>query len=175
MGKSCKELQEGGYDAFINNYYCFDKDILNKREKLVTKGEEFTTKVLFKNRNGDYEKYLVTNKVFIRDEYNQPVLFLGESISLENLFDNDSEINEMYSKDRVYRHLNFVKQFSERQREVLYLVFYEGLSDQEIADKLHISLDTVCSHKKDIKNKIKVSSNTQFNKILRKNLLPELN
>lgn len=53
-----------------------------------------------------------------------------------------------------------VTSLSEREREVLHLVA-EGLSNQEIAERLYISLPTVKSHIGNIFNKLNVTSRTQ--------------
>jgi len=49
---------------------------------------------------------------------------------------------------------------SERELEVLYLIA-AGLSNQEIADKLFISLNTVKTHTKNINSKLNVNSRTK--------------
>tara|TARA_Y100001978_G_scaffold198306_1_gene210533 strand:+ start:209 stop:916 length:708 start_codon:yes stop_codon:yes gene_type:complete len=49
---------------------------------------------------------------------------------------------------------------SEREQEVLALIV-EGLSNQKIADKLHISIDTVKTHIRHIMEKLSVSDRTQ--------------
>ena len=47
---------------------------------------------------------------------------------------------------------SFIPRFSKREREILQLI-YEGLTSQEIADRLFISLQTVESHRKSMISK----------------------
>ncbi|MNN26541.1 Transcriptional regulatory protein DevR (DosR) [compost metagenome] len=51
-------------------------------------------------------------------------------------------------------------QLSRRERSVLEMIA-EGLANQEIAERLHISLHTVKSHAQRINNKLGVSRRTQ--------------
>ena len=49
------------------------------------------------------------------------------------------------------------EELSEREKEVLTLVV-QGLLNKEIADKLHLSLHTVLSHRKNIAKKLNIHS-----------------
>ena len=52
---------------------------------------------------------------------------------------------------------NSIEELSEREKEVLTLVV-QGLINKEIADKLHLSLHTVLSHRKNIAKKLNIHS-----------------
>jgi LuxR family maltose regulon positive regulatory protein len=55
---------------------------------------------------------------------------------------------------------NLIEPVSENELEVLQLLA-AGLANQEIAHKLHISLDTVKVHRKHIYDKLEVSNRTR--------------
>jgi two-component system, NarL family, response regulator LiaR len=67
---------------------------------------------------------------------------------------NSSLLSATTANDKVYENL------SPRELEVLALVV-DGLSNQEISQRLEINLDTVKSHMKHILNKLAVSDRTQ--------------
>lgn len=69
--------------------------------------------------------------------------------SLEEQFDEyrPDDGDSIYSEE-VYRHLFFlIDQLPDKSREI-FLMYIKGMSNQEIADRLNISFETVKTHKR---------------------------
>ncbi|MGB5844382.1 MAG: response regulator transcription factor, partial [Anaerolineales bacterium] len=71
-----------------------------------------------------------------------------------------SEPAEVSIRSKMEDHLALLEPLSEREVEVLMLIA-EGLSNQQIAGQLHISLSTVKGHTSNIYGKLSVHNRTQ--------------
>ena len=67
-----------------------------------------------------------------------------------------------FNEDKIQ---DWIEPFSAREREVLQLVS-DGLSNREIAEKLHLSIETIKWYNKQMFLKLGVSNRTQAAKIL---------
>ncbi|MFA7326697.1 MAG: response regulator transcription factor [Candidatus Kapaibacterium sp.] len=64
-------------------------------------------------------------------------------------------------RDKV-RELNQINALTPREREILYLICNDELTNNQIADKLHISEKTVKTHRKNIYHKLNVNTTIQL-------------
>ncbi|MCT4625121.1 MAG: response regulator transcription factor [Schleiferiaceae bacterium] len=97
----------------------------------------------------------------------------NENYLLEEAVNQVIEGNKFYS-EKVNELLNSASSnnviISEREKEVM-LQVVEGSTNQEIADKLFISIETVKTHKKNIKSKLGTHSNHDLIQYAKDNFL----
>lgn len=144
----------------------FMEDYLKDLESLLLEDERdetftFFTQVRYKKEE-EFVWYVSSLKVFHRDRDHRPTHTVAVSIPLEN-FPRTSKRAERLLGEEMFRRRNKEKYASlgEREKEVLQLVSL-GKTSAEIANNLHISVDTVNSHRKNIKQKLSISSIYEF-------------
>ena len=120
----------------------------------------FFTQVRYKPGQ-EFLWYASSLKAFHRDSGN-PTHTVAVSVPIED-YQRTSKRAERLLGEEMFRKRNNKKfaTLGEREREVLRLVAL-GKSSSEIAGVLHISTDTVNSHRKNIKQKLGISSTYEF-------------
>lgn len=172
LGLSLKELIEVGdeYQKVVLNKD-FMEDYLKTLESMLNDEDESQTYSIFHQvqlKNEDnFVWYVSAIKAFHTDENNKPTHTVTIAYPLGH-FKHITQKAERLLEESLFIKKNRKKflSLSKRGKEVLRLVSL-GKSSVEIAEELNISLNTVNSHRKNIKQKLTISSSYQLNKYAR--------
>ena len=126
--------------------------------------EEFID-VLSSYASGDFKKQLkVTDKNTVIDAIATGINILGEELERTTIS------RDYYSKEynSISEMVLVNEKLSEREKEVMVMIADE-LTNQQIADKLHISKRTVEGHRKNILKKLKLKNTAALIKFVVKN------
>jgi DNA-binding NarL/FixJ family response regulator len=148
-----------------NSYYIYRitslNDLMNYHEK-VNFSSVIINPSIIQNKNREFQKL---RKQFIGSKFLALVYSIFED-SLLNLFDSRLSINDGIEiiASKILDHSysigdedQSISELTEREKEVLILLT-QGLANKEIADKLHISVHTVISHRKNISERTGIKS-----------------
>lgn len=172
LGLSLEELIEMGEDyqkKVLNKD--FMEDYLKTLEHMLNNQEECLTYSIFHQvqlkSDEDFTWYVSAIRAFHKDEENRPTHTITIAFPLDH-FEHITQKAERLLEESLFFKKNRQKflSLSARGREVLRLVAL-GKSSAEISKELNISLDTVNSHRKMIKQKLAISSSYQFNRYAR--------
>ena len=145
---------------FMEGYLPELQSLLLNDEKEET--YTFFTQVRY-SKEKEFSWYVSSLKVFHRDMENRPTHSVTISVSIE-AYQRTSKRAERLLGEEMFRRRNRKKfaSLGAREKEVLRLVSL-GKTSAQIANNLHISVDTVNSHRKNIKQKLTISSTYEFN------------
>lgn len=148
----------------------FDKKIFPQRLQILKgiKPEEhknyiFSYNITIKNRNGVYEEFLQRN-CFLSDEVGNPIFSMGILINIDQHHYDHRIIqtvdrinyNGLIESLDLFKSIFYLneedKLFTKREKEVM-LYMADGLSSKMIADKLHISENTIINHRRNMQEK----------------------
>lgn len=170
-------------EAFLNNgightleiYHpdhlkVFDKKIFPERLQILKginpqdhKNYIFSYNLSIKNRNGLYEEFIQRN-CFLSDEAGNPIMSMGILIHIDqHQYDNRiiqtvDRINYNGTTESLdlFKNVFYLNEedkiFTKREKEVM-LYMADGLSSKMIADKLHISENTIINHRRNMQEK----------------------
>lgn len=152
-------IGENYFEEFFNDDFTvefFEKLLPLLKEE--NKEETFTIfhQVFFPNKD-DFEWFVSSVRIFHSiDGESTHTLSISFPIGEMERIPNKAE--KLLAENEFYRqHSDRFATLTNREKEVLKL-FSEGQSAQEIACRLNITVDTVNSHKKAIKQKLQISS-----------------
>lgn len=125
-------------------------------------------------KNGSYIKVLRQSTVFRLGTEGKPIMNMSLITDISFISNNNkvewdvyaSHLNTEKLKEQVYQ--EFINFFTERERQVIQCMA-EGLTNVEIAKKLHISKHTVGTHRKNMMAKAKSSNALELLEFCRKN------
>lgn len=167
LGISLEELEEKGPDyhkRFFNNEDM--EGFVTKFKKLIASGEEnetftFFQQVKLKDRN-DWVWHIASARIFLKDKEANPTHTITVAIPIDQLKHIPNKAQRFLNENDFFR-INNEKFLSLgfRAKEVLRLVAL-GKSSSEIANELFISIETVNTHRKLIKQKLGISSSYEF-------------
>jgi DNA-binding CsgD family transcriptional regulator len=106
--------------------------------------------------------YSTSMKIFMRDEDGNPLLTIGIALPVDPKHHLTSKVSRLLEENNFLR--NNLKKFTtlgNREKEVLKLLAL-GKSSAEIAKELFISVSTVETHRKNIRNKLEASTSYQL-------------
>lgn len=167
LGINSEELIEIGPDyhkRFFNNLDM--EDFLMKFNHLITNkdpDETFTffQQVKLKDRK-DWVWHISSTKIFLQDEQGNPTHIVTIAIPVDKLNHIPHKAKRLLAENDFFR-TNLQKYLSlgNRGKEILRLVAL-GKSSPEIADELFISVETVNTHRKKIKQKLGINNLYEF-------------
>jgi DNA-binding CsgD family transcriptional regulator len=110
----------------------------------------------------DWSWHLSTTKIFMRDDEGSPLLTITFACPIDPLHHITTKVSRLLEENNFLRnnHQRF-KLLSRREREVLALIAL-GKSAAEIAESLFISVTTVETHRRNIKQKLQASSSYEL-------------
>ena len=88
-------------------------------------------------------------------QYSELTLDMDDDSDWLQTHDNNDPLSELISKETMSKIESEIAALPPKCREILNLLRYEGLSRQEVADKLRISINTVDTHVKIAKAKLR--------------------
>lgn len=163
-------LVNNDQDAFCSLYAKYRRKILHfiltflKSEDIAEDICQDVFMIIWRNRNfldpnASFQSYLYTiarNRVlnFIRDNAQKQLL---DDIIMAEAIDIGADVFENITAKELERNIEqAIEKLTDRQREIFNLSRHKGLSHQEIAQMLHISVSTVNEH---ITNALKAIQN----------------
>lgn len=99
---------------------------------------------------------------YIVKPFNEKTLLASLEIAISNHASDSNQKAPLLSIDKINRHL--LSQLSDREFEVVQLI-YEGVTNNQIAEKIFVSVNTVKTHLKNIY--LKLDANTRYGAIVR--------
>ncbi|WP_373056204.1 response regulator transcription factor [Zunongwangia sp. H14] len=167
LGISQEELQEIG-SGYLERFFNLEdsEDYLNKLKELLKTNDPqetftFFQQVKFKERK-DWVWHIGATRIFFWDEAGKPSHLLTIAIPIDKMKHIPNKAERLLAEKNFFHH-NLTKFLSlgKREKEVLQWVA-SGYSSPQIAEKLFISVQTVNTHRKIIKQKLGISSNYEF-------------
>lgn len=165
LGLNMEELINLGEDyqrLFFNSD--FMPDFLSKLLVMMKKNsvEDAYTFLHQVEINGRFEWYLASIKEFHRDPSNHPTHTITTAFSVDDYEWTRKRGERLLTEQRFFdKHSGKFKSLSGRETEVLKNVAL-GKSTSKIAEELNISQHTVNSHRKNLKQKLGISSSYEF-------------
>ena len=144
----------------------FMDDYLVKLENLLKNNEPGEIFTLFHQVNAkdhdDWVWYISSVKVFHRNEKGDPTHTITSAFPLDQLKHIPQKAERLLAQNQFARkNLDKFASLKERSKEILRLVAL-GKSSAEIADELHLSVHTVNTHRRNIKEKLGISNAYEF-------------
>lgn len=169
LGISMTELIEVGEDyqkKVLNEEFMGDfLDLLRTMINENNDGETYNFFHQVQLRKGEpYQWYVSSLKVFHHDSKGYPSHTVTIAFPLGDLENIPHKAERMLNESLFYK--KNIKKFhslGNRAKEVLRLVAL-GKSSAEIAEELHVTVDTVNTHKRLVKQKLNINSAYQFTK-----------
>lgn len=167
LGIDAEELMEIGTDyhnRFFNNEDM--EDFLRKFEKLMKSKDPretftFFQQVKIKERE-EWVWHIASTRIFLQDKDGNPTHMVTIAIPIDQMKHIPNKAERLLAENDFFR-ANLQKYLSlgNRGKEILRLVAL-GKSSLEIANELFISVETVSTHRKLIKQKLGISTTYEF-------------
>ncbi len=110
----------------------------------------------------DFSWYLSSVKIILRNKKSEPVLALSTSIPIDATHVMASKAQRLLEENNFLRHnYHLFDSLTKREIEILTLIAL-GHSNEFIAEKLFISVETAATHRKNIKRKLHIKNNYDF-------------
>lgn len=164
---SLDELREMGpeyHERFFNNEDM--EDFIEKIKKLLHKNDPEETFTFFQQvRITDRKEWvwhISSTRIFHQDEQQNPTHMVTVAFPIDKMKHIPNKAERLLAENEFYKkNLDKFMALGKRAKEVLRLVAL-GKSSAEISDELCISVDTVNTHRKLIKQKLGISSAYEF-------------
>ncbi len=162
-----KELQEMGteyYPKFFNPEHF--EDYLPKMATLLKNNRaneafSYFQQVKLYGKN-DWTWHITSTGIFMWDDNGQPLLTLTTAIPIESMKEVEPKAERLLKENLfLKKNLKAFSLLSIRERSILAQVAL-GKSSPEIADALYIAVDTVQTHRRNIKKKLNISTTLEF-------------
>ncbi|RZK80844.1 MAG: LuxR family transcriptional regulator [Pedobacter sp.] len=115
----------------------------------------------------DWVWHLSTTKILLRDDQNAPVLILTTAYPIDTFQHLDNKVQRLLQENNFLRtHYHLFSKLTRRECDVLKLLAL-GKSSPEIGDQLFISVGTVETHRKNIRQKLKVTTSFELSQYAR--------
>lgn len=167
LGVSLQELSDMGskyHERFFNNEDMEDfmvklRQLLQNKDPLET--FTFFQQVKFKDRE-EWVWHMGSIRIFHQAADGTPTHLVTVSFPVDRMKHIPNKAERLLAENEFFReNLNKFLNMGKRAKEVLRLVAL-GKSSAEIAEELNISIETVNTHRKNIKKKLGISSNYEF-------------
>lgn len=164
LGISMEELKNLGSE-YLNNFFSLEdsQDYLEKLKALLSGNDpeesfSFFQQVRFQGRE-DWIWHLGSTRIFFQDEEGHPTHIVTTAVPINNLRHLPNKAERLLAeRDFYHTHEEKFLRLGRRETEVLKLVAM-GKSSAEISAELFISVQTVNTHRKSIRQKLEISSN----------------
>ena len=156
-------------DKFQNSFFHNDDiyDYKNQLKELEKEADNDRSQFTFFQQlrlaqENEWIWHICTSEIFHRDENMVATHIITVANPINHLKHVPNKVNRLVAENLFFKQ-NFEKYRSlgKREREVLRLVAL-GKSSLEIAEELFISIDTVNTHRKNIKEKLKINNTYGF-------------
>lgn len=164
LGVTNKELQEMGTD-YYNRFFNIEeaKDFVPKILGLLERNNdaEFIShfQQVRRSHQHDWAWFLTATRIFIRDEQGLPLLTLTTSLPVEAQHHIAAKAQRLLAENNFLRkNYQLFDQLTKREKEILQLMAMD-ITSEEMAQRLHISETTASTHRRNVKRKLKITSN----------------
>lgn len=167
LGVNLKELQalkSKYHERFFNNEDM--EGFMQKLQKLLHENDPretftFFQQVKFKNR-GEWVWHIASVRIFAQDQNGDPTHTVTVAFPIDRMKHIPNKAERLLAENMFFKkNLNKFLRLGKREKEVLTLVAL-GKSSAEIAHELCIAVDTVNTHRKKIKQKLRISTSYEF-------------
>ena len=167
LGITLQELRKIGADylkQFFNlddaeDFLCRLKNMLDSRN--TKESFTFLQQVKLKERE-DWVWHIGSTRIFFQNGEGKPTHIVTTAIPIDELKHIPNKARRLLKETEFLRsNISKFLLLTSREREILHWVAL-GKSSGEIADTLHISTETVNSHRKNIKSKLGISTTFDF-------------
>lgn len=167
LGITLEELKQIGPD-YLSQFFNLEdsEDYLEKLKNLLIQNNNedtftFFQQVRFKGQK-EWVWHIGSTKIFFRDEKGLPSHIVTIAIPINELKHIPNKAERILAeKDYFNDNINKFLTLGKREKEVLKLVAM-GKSSPDIAEELFISIQTVNTHRKSIKQKLEISNSYEF-------------
>lgn len=148
------------YDRFFNAEDA--KDYVPKILSLIDRNNDeeictFFQQVRF-SRTSNWNWHLASTKIFLRDKENNPLLTITMAFPIDAMHHMTVKAARLLNENNFLRkNVQLFSNLSTREVEVLRLMAL-GISSADTAERLFISVNTVETHRKNIKQKLQTNS-----------------
>ncbi len=159
-----KDMKDKYHERFFNNEDM--EDFMEKLHRLLKNkdpNETFTffQQVKFKGRN-DWVWHMGSLRIFHQDVQGNPTHLVTVAFPIDQMKHIPHKAERLLAENEFFRqNLRKFLALGNRSKEVLKLVAL-GKSSAEIAQELNISVETVNTHRKNIKKKLDISTTYEF-------------
>lgn len=163
LGVSLQHLKQIG-TAYHEIYFNPEdsKDYVPKLMDMLERNDDDEIVSFFQqvrtNKGQPWAWHLGTTKIFMRDEAGVPLLTITIALPIDPLHHVTAKVSRLLDENNfLRRHYHKFSQLSGREQEVLRLMSL-GQSAAETAEELYISVTTVETHRRNIKQKLETKS-----------------
>ncbi|PBQ32071.1 helix-turn-helix transcriptional regulator [Sphingobacteriaceae bacterium] len=172
LGLSIEKIKNLGADyhkKFFNEEDA--KDYVPKMYDLIQKNEEDEIFSFFQqvrpSDKHEWEWHLSSSKILLRDEDNLPLLSITFAVPIDPLHHVTHKVSRLLEENNFLRaNIKHYSKLSDREREVMKNLA-TGLTAVKIAEKLHITTETVKTHRKNIYQKLNIKSSFELSEYAR--------
>ena len=119
------------------------------------------------NPDQDWIWHACTTRIFMRDDADKPLLTLTIALPINPTHQITIKVNKLLEENTFLRtHYHLYARLGNRERDVLRLLAI-GKSSAEIAEQLFIAVNTVDTHRRNIKSKLGVSTTYEMSQYAR--------
>lgn len=172
LGITLDELREMGteyYPRYFNMEYM--EGLLPRMEVLLRENKSnesfsYFQQVKFAEKN-EWTWHITSTGIFMRDDEGKPLLTMTIALPIENMKEVEPKAERLLQENEfLKKHAERFSSLSKREVNILKLVA-KGKSSPDIAEELFISAETVQTHRRNIKQKLSISSSFEFNEYAR--------
>lgn len=164
LGITMEEIRLLSSDEYHSRFFNAEdaKDYVPKLFELVKSNDDQNIISFFQqvrpSATEDYSWHFSTTKIFMRDSEGNPLLIITMAYPVDAQHHITNKVARLLEENNFLRNnlYNFNK-LTRREREILRWTAL-GKNSGEIANKLHISQNTVETHRRNIKKKLNVDS-----------------
>jgi DNA-binding CsgD family transcriptional regulator len=103
---------------------------------------------------GEFEWWLSSTRIFMRNDAGEPVYTITTSVPVDKEHAFASKANRLLEENNfLKKHSKEFSSLTSREREIIRLMA-QDVSSAEIAERMHLSEDTVKTHRRNIKKKV---------------------
>lgn len=167
LGIDLQELVEVGKD-YTSRFMNYDdmQPFLEKLKKLLEQNDPEQTFTFFHqvklSGREEWSWYLSSIRIFHQDSTGRPTHTVTTAFAIDHIEKATIKAERLLAENRFSRkNVTKYQNLGKRPREVLKLVAV-GKTSAEIAEQLNISVDTVNSHRRTVKQKLGISTAYEF-------------
>lgn len=164
LGISAEEVKTISSEAYYARFFNSEdtKEYVPRVFELIERNNDEDTVTYFQQvrfaGDPDWHWHMSSTRVFMRDKSGKPLLIITMSFPVDPKHHLTTKAGRLLEENNFLRkHFHQFSKLSQREREVLQLLAL-GKSAPETADILFISLNTVETHRKNIKQKLNTNS-----------------
>ncbi len=162
-----EELRETGPDYHAR--FCNEKDsadYLPRLNELIERNDPHAVFTFFQRvraaPEAEWQWYLSSMRLLLRDADGQPLLAITQAVHIDPHLHLTGKVTQLLEDNVFFRdNYSLYLALTKREKELLRLLAH-AKTNKEIAEELFLSVNTVETHKKNLKTKLKAGSSTEL-------------